>query len=244
MHKFCFIIIRHVREEKHNIFWNECYDNIRKFYKEEKIYIIDDNSVYPPERHGKLYNVEIIKSEFPKQRGELLPYYYYYKRNFSKNAVILHDTVYINSKINPLYLETTKFHILWNANHNRDHANGAKERTLKILSKLDNSKQHIEKYNTPSKWDVCFGAMSIINLDYLKSVFDNTNYFEILLSEIKSRPDRMCFERILPVLLTKGEKTTIVNGDIKKHQKWGTTYTMHKQKNTLDKNMYKIWVGR
>ena len=54
----------------------------------------------------------------------------------------------------------------------------------------------------------------------------------------------MCFERILPVLLTKGEKTTIVNGDIKKHQKWGTTYTMHKQKNTLDKNMYKIWVGR
>ena len=42
MDKLSFIILRHVENEYQNLFWNECYDCIRKFYKHEKIYIIDE----------------------------------------------------------------------------------------------------------------------------------------------------------------------------------------------------------
>ena len=73
-----FIILRHLGNENQNIYWNVCYDNIRKIYKTEPIYIIDDNSKYPPKRIGeKLINTKIINSEFPPNRGELLPYYYF-----------------------------------------------------------------------------------------------------------------------------------------------------------------------
>lgn len=43
MDKLSFIILRHVGNEYQNLFWNECYDCMRKFYKHEKIYIIDDH---------------------------------------------------------------------------------------------------------------------------------------------------------------------------------------------------------
>ena len=80
MEDLSFIILRHVGNEYQNMFWNECYDCIRKFYKHEKIYIIDDNSKYEPKRNGNLFNTYIINSEFPPNRGELLPYYYYYTK--------------------------------------------------------------------------------------------------------------------------------------------------------------------
>ena len=75
-----------------------------------KIYIIDDNSTYEPKRNGELFNTYIINSEFPLQRGELLPYYYYYTKAFSKNTIILHDTIFINSKINSKLLNTKTYH--------------------------------------------------------------------------------------------------------------------------------------
>lgn len=80
MKKLSIIILRHVRNQKQNLLWNECYDCIRNFYPSEKIYIIDDNSPYTPKRNGELINTIVIKSKFPKQRGEVLPYYYYYTK--------------------------------------------------------------------------------------------------------------------------------------------------------------------
>uniref|UniRef100_A0A6C0EKQ8 Uncharacterized protein n=1 Tax=viral metagenome TaxID=1070528 RepID=A0A6C0EKQ8_9ZZZZ len=77
--------------KKCNLLWNKCYDSIRLFYKNIGIYIIDDNSSYTPKRLGiKLINTTIINSEF-LERGELLPYYYFYNStellNFSKEKL-------------------------------------------------------------------------------------------------------------------------------------------------------------
>ena len=242
MDKLSFIILRHVGKEYQNLFWNECYDCIRKFYKHEKIYIIDDNSKYKPKRNGKLFNTYIINSEFPPNRAELLPYYYYYTKEFSKNTIIVHDTVFINSKIDPSLLNTKTFHFLWSAKHNWDPPHAP--RILEILKKMDNSKELIKKFNNKTEWDVCFGAMAILNLDYIKKIFDSTNYFEILISEIKSRNDRMCFERISALLLTNTIKTKTVNGDIHQDLTWGTGWTSYIKKNNNHKGMYKVWVGR
>ena len=53
MDDISFIILRHVGSPKDNIYWNICYDKIRNIYKNEHIYIIDDNSKFPPYRINK-----------------------------------------------------------------------------------------------------------------------------------------------------------------------------------------------
>lgn len=245
MDKLSFIILRYVSNKKQNLYWNYCYNCIRKFYKREKIYIIDDHSKYKPTRLkicDKLFNTTIINSELPAKRGELLPYYYYYTKEFSENTIILHDTVFINSKIDSRLLNTQTYHFLWNAKNIWDYL--YKVRILEILTKMNNSKKLILRFNNKTKWNVCFGGMAILNLNYIKKIFDNTNYFEILISEIKTRNDRMCFERIIAVLLTNNIKTISLNGDIHNDQQWGYNLYNYLKENDKKKNMYKIWVGR
>ena len=41
-----FIILRHVNSETTNLYWQLSYDNVRQFYPENDIIIIDDNSNY------------------------------------------------------------------------------------------------------------------------------------------------------------------------------------------------------
>ena len=71
-----FIMLRHVNDPNANRLWMHCYDCIRKFYPENHILIIDDNSKPEYILSKKLYKTLLLNSEFP-QRGEVLPYYYY-----------------------------------------------------------------------------------------------------------------------------------------------------------------------
>ena len=95
MDNFGFIITRHVNSEKTNKYWNHCVKCLKRFYPQKKIVIIDDNSnpVYL-KREFDYTNILVINSEF-KGRGEILPYYYYLKNKFFKNAVIIHDSVFL-----------------------------------------------------------------------------------------------------------------------------------------------------
>ena len=91
---------------------------------------------------------------------------------------------------------------------------------------------------------ICFGGMAILNIEYINKIFDNTNYLNILISMIKCRHDRMCFERIISLLLTSDNKIKSINGDIHLDQKWGYTIENYFNKKEKDKLMYKVWVGR
>jgi hypothetical protein len=56
-----FIILRHVNNDVTNNYWNKCYDCIRKYYPENFILIIDDNSNYTyVKEHIALYKTTII----------------------------------------------------------------------------------------------------------------------------------------------------------------------------------------
>jgi len=248
MEPLSFIILRHVANEKQNLYWNVCYKCIRAYYKNVPIYIIDDNSTFKPSflAEGAPVNTHIINSEFPPNRGELLPYYYFYKRRLSKNVVILHDTALINAPIGIDYLRTKTYHFLWSALTRWDKEYCGR-RPIDVLSKMNNSQQMQRKYRNKRGWQVCFGGMAILNLDYVTKIFANTNHLDVLVSEIKSRRDRMCFERIIGLLLTQGGQTRSVNGDIHRDQPWGQTLsyaTRHMRVNGRTKKMYKIWVGR
>ena len=79
---FGFIMTRHVNSEKTNNYWNNSIRCIRRFYPDTKIIIIDDNSNYEFVKADYEYkNIEIIQSEY-KGRGELLPYFYFYKNRY------------------------------------------------------------------------------------------------------------------------------------------------------------------
>lgn len=75
-----FILLRHVNSQKTDKYWQHSWKCIRKFYPENKIVIIDDNSDknYLTDASGTLFNTMIINSTY-KKRGELLPYYYFFK---------------------------------------------------------------------------------------------------------------------------------------------------------------------
>ena len=82
-------------------YWKLCYDHIRKHYPNNPIMIIDDNSdssFISLETEKDLINTTIIQSEYPG-RGELLPYLYFLKLKPFTKACIIHDSVFINKKI-------------------------------------------------------------------------------------------------------------------------------------------------
>src|ERR1700734_1857442 len=97
---FGFVIPVHASSEFTNNYWLENCKCIKKLYPNVDIKIIDDNSshfIVPDDLN--LDNIEIIKSEYPG-RGELLPYYYFYKYKWFDVAVILHDSCFIQKEIN------------------------------------------------------------------------------------------------------------------------------------------------
>ena len=116
MSELGFIILRHVNNELTNNYWRHCIECIRKFYPENKILVIDDNSDPKFLTTETYYNTTIIKSEYPK-RGELLPYYYYLNNKLFDVAVIIHDSVFINSYID---FTVDKYKIIWEFEHDWD----------------------------------------------------------------------------------------------------------------------------
>ena len=190
MDDYCFIILRYVNDDSANLYWSHCYDQIRNFYKNEKIIIIDDNSKSKIKKIGNPLDINtiLINSEFPG-RGELLPYYYFYKNRYAKRAVILHDTVFIHKKIKKYLILTYKYYFLWHFKHDFDDD----ETILSVIEKFNDGDNLKNYYKKKKKWKGCFGAMTIINLDYLTFVFNKSNYLQILLQEITTRPKRMAY---------------------------------------------------
>ena len=173
MNSFGFIITRHVRCEQTNKYWNNSLKCLNKFYPNQKIIIIDDNSNPDFLKAEKNYdNIEVINSEFIG-RGELLPYYYYLKHKFFENAVILHDSVFIHSNFDFNILVKDKIKVLpfWFFFPDKENI----ENRIRILSSLKNAHTLYSKLileNTVlgmshDKWFGCFGGQSFINHNFL-----------------------------------------------------------------------------
>lgn len=251
-----FIITRHVKCGKTNRYWNHCLRCIRLYYPYRKIIIIDDNSNEEFVKADREYsNIEIVKSEYPG-RGELLPYYYYFKNKYFDYAVIIHDSVFFHKKIN--FEKYLSFNVLrlWHFNADRENM----ENTLRISSKLNNNFQLQESILLSQmnvlglnrdQWFGCFGLQCFIKHDflvYLQSKYNISN----LLNFVSSRLDRCCLERILGVIFSKEYKKNIhiksIFGDIMKYEKWGYSYDEYEKdlyiKKRIPKHIIKVWTGR
>lgn len=249
-----FIITRNVISEKTNEYWQECYKCIRKYYN-NLIIIIDDNS--NPDFINTELNLEnshIIKSEY-NGVGEILGYYYYYKYNFFKKAVIIHDSVFINKKINFDLVENIKF--IWHFSHEWD----TESDEIKLLNNIlnynlendnnNNLNDKLLKFYYEKSWMGCFGIQSVISYTFLQIIFEKYELYN-LIHIIKNRNDRMNLERIFGLICTIENRNLILNpsfyGKIHHYIHWGYTFDMYlndRQKNNLDKyDIIKVWSGR
>uniref|UniRef100_A0A6C0EQN7 Glycosyltransferase n=1 Tax=viral metagenome TaxID=1070528 RepID=A0A6C0EQN7_9ZZZZ len=253
MDNYGFIITRHVNSELTNKYWNNSVKLLNTFYPLTQIVIIDDNS--KPEFIVAEFdhkNITIINSEF-KGRGELLPYYYYLKNKFFKNAVILHDSVFFHAKYDFDKLLGIRVLPLWFFYPDKENVNN----TLRLVNLLNNNIGIQQKINNNSiitmpndKWFGCFGVQSYINHEFL--VFLNMKYNIVrLVTQVQCRKDRCCLERIFgAIFFTENKK--IINrksllGNIMEYQKWGYSYKEYMndiKKGKLPKIVVKVWTGR
>lgn len=192
-----FIMLRHMSDNVSKNYYKFSYKHIRKYYPEHRIVIIDDHSKPKFVEKGyenKLYKTQVIYSEYPPGRGELLPYLYYIKNNFFKTAVILHDSAFLNKHIN---FDTTDYAFLW---HFSSTFCSQDQDQRSLIQALDNNKAIRELYPKKQKWKGCFGAMTVITHEYLIKINNKYNLFK-LVNKIKNRHNRMSFERIIACVL-------------------------------------------
>jgi len=234
MNSLGFIILRHVNSELTNKYWIYCYESIRKYYPENLILIIDDNSNYECITNENLYKTTIINSEFPG-RGELLPYYYYLHNKLFDTAVILHDSVFINQYID---FNVDAYTMIWEFNtHEWDNV----EDETKMIN-LFNDTDLLNFHQNKSLWTGCFGGMSIINYDFLQSV-NNKYDLSKLLDCVLTRYNRCSFERVIACLLQKHNfKKNVLFGEIYNYCPWGISFHAIEEFRHLP--IIKIWTGR
>jgi hypothetical protein len=263
MTNFGFIISRHVNSEKTNKYWNECVRCIQKVHAGIKIVIIDDNSNYDFVKPETEYdNVEYVQSEY-KGRGELLPYYYFWKNRYWDNAVLLHDSVFIQKRI-PYKKFKMNVMPLWHFGsiHKENTYN-----TLRIVNYLKNNylikQKLLMKYNNhdvsnimsisnKKEWNGCFGVQTYINLEFLSRLQEKYDLFNML-NCVTTRPDRCCLERIMGIIFFLEDKNIHIYpslfGDIHStHKSYSLTYDQHREiikNNGFAKSAYvKVWSGR
>ncbi len=268
---FGFIVLRHINSEQTSRYWVECCSRIRRFYPEIPIVIIDDNSeskYIDSVKEAALYKCTIVRTIFHK-RGELLPYYYYLLHDdWFDTAIVIHDSVFINSYIDfesriiQTKLATTGCVFMWHFNHLYD--NRMKETST--IANLRNSSGLMRIYNSPTSWSGCFGVMSLIRRNFLLEM-DRKYALSGMLSHITSRADRMALERAFACMVfdlqDKNDKNnnnnnnnvdTKINtqtisllGNIHDYCKWGYSYSDYMRNINNYGNVLpiiKIWSGR
>jgi len=249
---FGFIITRHVNSELTNKYWNHNVKLLRTLYPSAKIVIIDDNSNYQFVKAEFDYtHVQYIQSEFPK-RGELLPYYYFLKYKFFKNAIIIHDSVFFHKRIPFEQLNGVSVLPLWFFYPDKENIENTK-RIVKYLKNYQAIEQKIKNETVigmpHDKWYGCFGVQSYINLSFLERIEQKYGITK-LIHAVRNRSDRCCLERIFGCIFSteyKLKNQTSLLGDIMKYQAWGysyNTYMTNLKKGTIPKSIIKVWTGR
>lgn len=235
-----FIILRHVNSAETNSYWKESLRCVQKWYPGNPIMIVDDNSrreFLDIPADLDLTNVTVVQSEF-HARGELLPYYYFHKLKPFDKAVVIHDSIFIQTHIN--FDDVKDVFFLWSFTHEWD----VPEMELNIITNLKSHRNLATIYNSKDTWLGCFGVMSCITHDFLSVMVDKYDMFQML-HHINSRSKRMCLERIFAVMCYSLADVKSKFGDIHIYNNWQRyRYEQYKNKQLEGIPFIKIFTGR
>lgn len=204
MDELSFFIIRKIRQLKDNDIWKECVKNIRKFYFNEHIYIIDDLNILNDLNYdtGDFINIHFLNTDNDldiKGSGEFACFYYYRKLMNSKRAFFIQDSFFI---LKPISFDNIDIRFLFGFIDNQETYKSLVNNLILELNEGDKIIQYKYKYN----WVGCFGVSCLISLDYLLYLETRYNLF-ILLKYIKNKILREVFERLFGLLITYDKKS-------------------------------------
>jgi hypothetical protein len=219
--EFGIIITRHIRKHEQNRIYEECKSILVEIPME---------------------NTRIIQSEYPAS-GELLPYYYMLKEKLLLKALVLHDSMFLNTMINKDDIDSYKFLYEFNPNE-YSHSNDNIEKMLDATKKPSELKEFLKT----DTWKGCFGTCSVITLSFLEKL-DGELGLSNLVSVIKNREDRMGLERVFGVMCMYMEPKEVPSlfgmlKDMKAYPKFNEysfdNYLIYK----YDDAIRKVWNGR
>ena len=165
--------------------------------------------------------------------------------NLQGNYIVIHDTIIINKNIN-LELKDENVKFLWTTTDTQ--GNNEMNDIISFFKLINYSDDLINFYKTikRSGLKLCFGAMTIINADYLNNMFKYYNCLESLNTFIDSRYKRTLFERIIAILCyyySNINEVEIVNGDIITY-KMNNGHVNTKNYMHCKENMIKFFLSR
>lgn len=192
---YTFVILRCVKKERFSELWINCYNSIRKFHPKNKIVIIDNNSNYKYIKNIQLENVELIQHN--KQKcGEILPFYYFLKKKWSKYIIYFQDSMFLNGPLCADKLNVENFKFFW---HFYPGVHDNKKIILNQLDKLTDNEELHKLFKDRKKWFGSFGLSCTMSLQFLEFIEKKHN-FTNLVNYANCREDRKGLERILGLL--------------------------------------------
>lgn len=239
-----FIIIRHVNNKITDLYWKECYSCIRKFYHLPILIIDDSSNITYLNENIHLTNCTVIYDKEHKGRGEFLAYYYFHLLKPFDTAIILHDSMFIQSHI-PFELELNEpFRLLWSIPHHFDY-----DILTQIHSLIDifpNSNDLLEFYKDKTKWCGTFGVTMVLKWSYLDEIHKKCQLFDLLLPKIVNRGFRCALERVLSLLFYYYHPSQPSShfGNIHNYIKWDTPFIEYLTKDYSEYPLVKVWTGR
>lgn len=238
--KLGFVITRHVNSVITNRYWKRAYESIRKYYTEE-IIIVDDGS--DPQflvEDIDLYNCRVIKADVNfKGAGELLSYYYFHMLKSFDKMVFVHDSVWLNTYIDFYGISRTTF--LWTFPHDFNNEIEEKE----VIQCLDNYEEIERLYDDKTRWGGCFGVMSVCLWADIDAINRRYAFFDRLLPIVRTRPRRMCLERVYACVCNAiCPDTPVMYGRIAEYTHWGSDEKAYLDGKLNHLPIIKVWTGR
>ena len=252
MRDFVFIILRHVRNANDDVLWRHSVSKILEKYPDAYIKIIDDHSPFEIQNDHD----DVLKSDLKQGIAELLPYYYYHKYKWAKRALIIQDSMFLENK-----LPESDCELLWWF-PSVDQARNIDDNIKNQLKYIRHSHELLELFET-RQWVGSLGATMIISLEFLEHLENKYQFCERLICTLKSRIDRECLERTIPIICFNERKDMVnrinnVNGNLHKwaYEKimkkdpsitnyWDQfTFYKYKQLDMSDTIISKLWVNR
>lgn len=252
-HPLGFILLRHVNCPDTNRYWLESYQRIRSLYPTHPVVIIDDNSDYNhiKPRNFQSRNCQIVQSEF-KGRGEILPYYYFYREKYFLNAVIIHDSVFLHERMQfTPGAGGVRFFWDFDSTTALSDNKAPTKACMAFIETMDTGpKEDLTcLLRNPQSWRGCFGVMSVISHAAVETLATKYKFFD-LLHTIERRKDREVVERIFGLLcyyanLVDRNSPSLL-GDIHTYCTWGYTYQEYLRTNRMTTTLplVKVWTGR
>ena len=238
---FGFIIVRHVNSKQTDYYWKECYTCIRNWY-DVPILIVDDSSNKEfLHDNMNLVNCRVVYDTEWKGCGELLGYYYFHQLRPFESAIIIHDSVFIQKRIDFSLRENMQF--LWTFNSAWD--TELEQYYHELCGPMPKSEEILAFYYL-RQFRGCFGLMSVIKWDFLDLLAEDGLF--LALEQIKGRRDaRSALERVLGFMAFRRDPMIQAKwGEIHSYMRWGTTFLEYLAPGSISTNLdvVKVWTGR